>query len=60
MVLCEKLLVAFSSSPTSEQLIRANPKRAFELDAPWIAVYVDRGWALNDEDQKDFQKSSLG
>lgn len=48
----EKLMVAISPSPYSEQLIRSTRRRAFELDAPWIAVYVDRGQTLNDEDQK--------
>lgn len=47
----ERLMVAISSSPTSEQLIRSTRRLAFELDAPWIAVYIDRGVTLSDQDQ---------
>jgi len=47
----ERLMVAISSSPSSEQLIRAARRLAFELDAPWIAVYVDTGVSLKDQDQ---------
>lgn len=47
----ERLMVAISSSPSSEQLIRATRRLSFELDAPWIVVYVDIGTALNDQDQ---------
>ncbi len=47
----ERLMVAISSAPSSEQLIRAARRLAFELDAPWIAVYVDTGRALNNHDQ---------
>lgn len=47
----ERLMVAVSPSPSSEQLIRAARRLAFELDAPWIAVYVDTGVTLKDQDQ---------
>lgn len=47
----ERLMVAISSSSSSEQLIRAARRLAFELDAPWIAVYVDTGKILSDEEQ---------
>lgn len=47
----ERLMVAISSSPSSEQLIRAARRLAFELDAPWITVYVDTGVKLSDQDQ---------
>lgn len=47
----EKLMVAISPSPTSQQLIRRTRRRAFELDAPWIAVYVDTGKTLSDTEQ---------
>lgn len=47
----ERLMVAISSSPSSEQLIRSTRRLAFELDAPWVAVYVDTGTPLNDQDQ---------
>lgn len=47
----ERLMVAISPSPSSEQLIRAARRLAFELDAPWVAAYVDTGAILNDQDQ---------
>lgn len=47
----ERLMVAISASPFSEQLIRAARRLAFELDAPWIAIYVDTGTPLSDQDQ---------
>jgi two-component system sensor histidine kinase KdpD len=47
----EKLMVAISPSPFSQQLIRKTRRRAFELDATWIAVYVDLGNILSDEEQ---------
>lgn len=47
----ERLMVAISASPSSEQLIRAARRLAFELDAPWIAVYVDTGVNLTDQGQ---------
>ncbi len=47
----ERLMVALSSSPSSEDLLRATRRLAFELDAPWIAVYVDTGVTLKDQDQ---------
>ncbi|MDP1834939.1 MAG: ATP-binding protein [Chlamydiales bacterium] len=45
----ERLMVAISSSPTSEQVIRAARRLAFELHAPWIAVYVNMGGQLSKE-----------
>lgn len=47
----EKLMVAVSPSPSSQWVIRAARRLAFELDAPWIAVYVDTGRVLCDPDQ---------
>lgn len=47
----ERLMVAVSPSPTSEQLIRASRRISFELDAPWVVVYVDRGVQLSDQAQ---------
>ncbi len=52
----EKLLVAISASPYSEQLLRQTRKRAFELDAPWVAVYVDTGKVLSELDQERLAK----
>lgn len=47
----ERLMVAINSSPSSELVIRAARRLAFELDAPWIAVYVDTGIPLSDQEQ---------
>ncbi len=47
----ERLMVAIDSSLFSQQLIRKTRRRAFELDATWIVVYVDLGNILSDEEQ---------
>ncbi|MGZ3633404.1 MAG: DUF4118 domain-containing protein [Parachlamydiaceae bacterium] len=44
----EKLLVAISQHPHSQQLIRTARRLAFNLDLPWIALHVDDHSALND------------
>ncbi|MFZ1684167.1 MAG: sensor histidine kinase KdpD [Candidatus Zixiibacteriota bacterium] len=49
----ERLMVAVSHSPHSEDLVRATRRLAFSLDAPWIAVNVDTGITLK---QKDSQR----
>ncbi len=46
----ERLLVAISASPYSQQLIRTARRIAFNLDAPWVALYVDTGRPLSDEE----------
>ena len=46
----EKLLVAISHSPHSRRLIRAARKMAFAAEADWIALHVDTGVALSQED----------
>ena len=46
----ERLMVAVSHSPHSEDLTRATRRIAFSMDAPWYAVHVNTGEALNDED----------
>lgn len=48
----ERLLVAISASPYSQQLIRTARRIAFNLDAPWIALYVDTGLSLTDEERE--------
>jgi two-component system sensor histidine kinase KdpD len=48
----ERLMVAVSHSPHSEDLIRSTRRLAFSLDAPWIAVNVDTGSGLNDADRQ--------
>lgn len=50
----ERLLVLIGTSSSSEALIRAARKQAFNLEAPWIAVYVDTAQTLNEN-----QKASL-
>ena len=47
----EKLLVAISHSPHSRRLIRAARKTAFSAEADWIALHVDTGIALSQEDK---------
>jgi two-component system, OmpR family, sensor histidine kinase KdpD len=47
----QRLLVAVSSSPTSASLVRWTRRLASELQAPWLAVYVELPQALNTEEQ---------
>lgn len=47
----ERIMVAVSPTPSSEQIIRSARRVSFELDAPWIAVYVDTGAKLDDDAQ---------
>ncbi len=53
----ERLMVAVSHSPYSERLIRATRRLAFNLEAPWIAVYINTGARLNDEDSQQLAKN---
>jgi len=53
----EKLLVAVGSSPYSQKLIRNTRRLASILEAPWIAVYVDTGDALSEEDKSMLDKN---
>jgi two-component system, OmpR family, sensor histidine kinase KdpD len=53
----ERLMVAISHSPSSEKLIRATRRLAYNLDAPWIAVYIDTGISLGNEDQAQLAKN---
>ncbi len=53
----EKIILAISPSPYSEQLIRATRKKAYELQAEWIAVYVDTGKKLSNEDKARLQQN---
>lgn len=52
----ERLMVAVSPAPSSQQLIRSARRLAFELDAPWIVVYIDTGIKLKAEDQVRLNK----
>jgi two-component system sensor histidine kinase KdpD len=42
----ERLMVAVSSSPFSEKLIRWTRRMAYNLEASWLAVYVETGQTL--------------
>ncbi|KIC75546.1 Sensor protein KdpD [Neochlamydia sp. EPS4] len=53
----ERLMVAISSSPHSQRLIRLARRYAFTLDAPWIALHVDNGKKLSEKDQKQLAKN---
>ena len=53
----ERIMVAISHSPTSQNLIRTTRRIAYSLDAPWIAVYVDSGITLRDEDRAQLSKN---
>jgi two-component system, OmpR family, sensor histidine kinase KdpD len=47
----QRLLVAVSASPTSAALVRWTRRLAAELQAPWLAVYVELPQALSTEEQ---------
>jgi two-component system sensor histidine kinase KdpD len=53
----ERLMVAVSHSPYSERLIRATRRIAYSLDAPWIAIHIDNGASLSNEDQAQLTKN---
>lgn len=53
----ERLLVAISHSPHSAQLIKTTRRMAFNLEAPWIALYIDRSEPLSTEDQNQLNKN---
>jgi two-component system sensor histidine kinase KdpD len=53
----ERLLVAVSHSPHSQKLIRTTRRLAFNLDAPWIAVYVESERVLDEEDKQMLTKN---
>lgn len=52
-----RLLVALSPSPLSEPMTRWTRRLADSLRSPWLALYVDTGRALSDEDQRRLQKN---
>ena len=47
----QRLLVAVSASPTSAALVRWTRRLAGELQAPWLAVYVEQPQLLNSDEQ---------
>jgi len=52
----QRLIVAVSASPTSAALVRWTKRLAGELQAPWLAVYVELPGPLNDEEQSRREK----
>lgn len=47
----QRLLVAVSSSPTSAALVRWTRRLASELQAPWLAVYVEVPHPLSEDER---------
>lgn len=47
----QRLLAAVSASPTSAALVRWTRRLAGELQAPWLAVYVEVPQQLNDDER---------
>lgn len=48
----ERLIVAVSPSPFSEQAIRWTRRMAYNLEAPWLAVYVETARTLSSAQQE--------
>lgn len=53
----EKLLVIIDETKRSEYLIRLTRKLAYSLDAPWIALYLNTGRSLNEEEKNNLIKN---
>lgn len=53
----EKFLVAVSPSPYSQKLVRVARRLAANVNAPWLAVYVNTGKTLNDKDSNQLAKN---
>jgi two-component system sensor histidine kinase KdpD len=53
----EKFLVAVSYGPESQKLIRTTRRLASYIDAPWVAVYVDNGQTLNEEESNQLARN---
>lgn len=53
----ERLLVAVSHSPYSARLIRAARRMAYSLEAPWVALYVETGEDISEDDQKRLRQN---
>ena len=51
----ERLLVAVGSSPFSERLIRWTRRMAYNLEAPWMAAYVETPDEPTPEQKNDWQ-----
>lgn len=48
----DRLLVAVGPSPSATELLRWTRNKAHNLEAPWIAAYIDTGVQLRVEDRK--------
>ena len=53
----ERLMVAISPSPFSERLIRWTRRMAYNLEAPWIAVYIDRSASLTPDAKAQLERN---
>ncbi|MDX2138243.1 MAG: sensor histidine kinase KdpD [Chloroflexota bacterium] len=53
----ERLLVAVGPSPFSEQLIRWTRRMAYNLEADWLAVYVETSQTLTPEQRDTLTKN---
>lgn len=53
----ERLLVAIGPSRFSERLIRATRRMAYNLEAPWVAVYVQTSHVLSADEQASLQRN---
>ncbi len=53
----DRLIVPISSRFSAEQLIRATRRLAFNLEASWIALYVDTGRILSETEAKIVTKN---
>ena len=53
----QRLLVALSPSPLSESMARWTRRLADNLQSPWLAVFVDTGRRLSDDEQARLQKN---
>jgi two-component system, OmpR family, sensor histidine kinase KdpD len=51
-----RLMVLVDVAPSTEQLIRAARRMAFESDSPWSALYVDTGKSLTDGEQTSLHR----
>jgi two-component system, OmpR family, sensor histidine kinase KdpD len=53
----ERLMVAISPSPLSERLVRWTRRMAYNLEAPWLAVYVETPQPLSTERQVQLSRN---
>lgn len=53
----DRLMVAVGPSPFSEQLIRWTRRMAYNLEAEWLAVYVETSHTLKPEQQENLARN---